>query len=88
MPLYDFRNTKTGAVREFMAPAGARSVHRDGVLWTRQPSVHRLGIVVGKRQQPTQAQEVLAGYHAQENRHGTQFRSRHSTRTIKQAWSR
>lgn len=88
MPLYDFRNTKTGQVREFMAPAGARSVTREDGLWIRSAAVHRLGIVAGKKPQPTQAQEVLAGYHAQENRHGTRFRSRFSTRTIKAAWGR
>ena len=86
MPLYDFRNAKTGQVREFMAPAGSRSITNSGGLWIRSQTVHRLGIVVGKRPQPSQAQEVLAGYHAQENRHGTRFRSRFSTRTIRKAW--
>jgi hypothetical protein len=84
MPLYDFQNVATGERREFLVDAGVRFVRRGGAQWRRCLSVP---YVPRGHRQPGQAEEVLAGYKAKEEREGSRFQSRHSVKAIKKAWS-
>lgn len=82
MPCFDYRNSRTGEVREFIQPAAVVSFEDpDGSFWSKSAAPPR--IAIGGYQEPSQALEVRKGYHRMEERG---WRSKYTKNQIKKAW--
>lgn len=83
MPAYDFSNTRTGKVREFIVQGGCVGFEDpDGAMWERclEPTLISVG---GLHDSTSQAQQIKQGYHKLEQ---NGWDSIYSKNKVKKAW--
>ena len=89
MPLYEYYHPATGeCVETFRSVAERDLVPQSGFVRRTVPS--RLGVVAAAAHlaPPSMREGVLRGYHQQEQREGSRFRSGFTKAQIKAAWDR
>ena len=87
MPAYEYEiiNEETGEVLGgYLAKLPVDQRDRISI---RRVTVPRSVSISGAAAAPSQASEVLAGYHKQEQKHGSRFKSEFSADQIKKAWA-
>ena len=83
MPCFDYKNSKTGEVREFIANAAHVVIQdKDGSYWSKVETPPRIAIG-GSYREPTQAEEVKRGYYRAEQRG---WKSKYTKNQVKKAW--
>ena len=90
MPIYQYQDAETGQVIDVI-----RSVdERDAPVIDRATgrALRRIAVparlqIVGVTPIPTTANKVLAGYHRQECKHGSRFKSAFTAAEVKRAWA-
>lgn len=89
MPNYLYTHHETGATREINRPVAERNDNLpDDPLGLWKRDIEAPGVVYAFKQQPTQAEKTMAGYHRLECEEGSRFRSGFSKDHIKKTWQR
>jgi hypothetical protein len=86
MPAYEYEIVNEGTGEVLATHIARLPVEERDRIVIRRVKVPRTVSISGAAAAPSQAGEVLAGYHSQEQKLGSRFRSEFSAGQIKQAW--
>jgi len=90
MPLYDYRSRDDHLVVTLLRSVDDRNlpVWYGGQPLERVTVPDRIGVIVGsgRTELPRQGESVLRGYHEEECKHGSRFRSEFTPKQIREAW--
>ena len=84
MPLFTFINGKGEAIERIAKP-DEKSLTEDGQVWFRGAAPEQFAFT-GRSVPATLREKIFKGYHREESRHGSRWRSSFSKKQIKKIW--